>query len=96
VKSLVQALVSGLLIGGIYALIALGLNIVFGTMRVVNFAQGTLLMAAMFMAYWLYELGGLHPTGRPSSPFRCSSWPVTRSSAPSCRPCSRATARGSR
>ena len=72
-KPLLQALVSGLLIGGIYALIALGLNIVFGTMRVVNFAQGTLLMAAMFMAYWLYELGGCTPTGRRSSPFRCSS-----------------------
>jgi len=56
-----QATVSGLLIGGIYALIALGLNIVFGTMRVVNFAQGALLMAGMFMAYWLWELGGVHP-----------------------------------
>ncbi len=64
-KALVQALVSGLLIGGIYALIALGLNIVFGTMRVVNFAQGTLLMAAMFMVYWLRELGGLHPYWSP-------------------------------
>ena len=60
-KPLLQALVSGLLIGGIYALIALGLNIVFGTMRVVNFAQGTLLMAAMFMAYWLYETRGAAP-----------------------------------
>ena len=58
VKPLLQGAVSGLLIGGIYALIALGLNIVFGTMRVVNFAQGTLLMAAMFMAYWLHELDG--------------------------------------
>ena len=46
--------------------------------RVVNFAQGTLLMAAMFMAYWLHELGGLHPYCiRPSSPSRCSSWPAT-------------------
>jgi len=60
-RSFWQATVSGLLIGGIYALIALGLNIVFGTMRVVNFAQGALLMIGMFMAYWLWELGGLHP-----------------------------------
>jgi branched-chain amino acid transport system permease protein len=60
-RSFWQATVSGLLIGGIYALIALGLNIVFGTMRVVNFAQGALLMAAMFAAYWLWELGGVHP-----------------------------------
>src|SRR5947208_109544 len=30
-------------------------------MRVINFAQGALLMAGMFMAYWLWELGGVHP-----------------------------------
>jgi len=57
----VQGAISGLLIGGIYGLIALGLNLVFGTMRVVNFAQGTLLMLGMFMAYWLFMLTGLHP-----------------------------------
>jgi branched-chain amino acid transport system permease protein len=56
-----QGAASGLLIGGTYGLIALGLNIVFGTMRVVNFAQGALLMAAMFLAYWLWVLAGLHP-----------------------------------
>jgi len=60
-RSLGQASVSGLLTGGVYALIALGLNIVFGTMRVINFAQGALLMAGMFMAYWLWALGGVHP-----------------------------------
>src|SRR6266568_57028 len=60
-RSLGQATVSGLLIGSVYALIALGLNIVFGTMRVINFAQGALLMAGMFIAYWLWELGGVHP-----------------------------------
>jgi branched-chain amino acid transport system permease protein len=57
----VQGALSGLLIGGIYALIALGLNLVFGTMRVVNFAQGALLMVAMFMSYWLCVLTGMHP-----------------------------------
>jgi branched-chain amino acid transport system permease protein len=59
--TLLQGAVSGLLIGGVYALVALGLNIVFGTMRVVNFAQGTLLMVAMFGVYWLWELTSLHP-----------------------------------
>jgi branched-chain amino acid transport system permease protein len=57
----VQGALSGLLIGGIYGLIALGLNLVFGTMRVVNFAQGTLLMVGMFMTWWLFVLTGLHP-----------------------------------
>jgi branched-chain amino acid transport system permease protein len=61
VRTLLQGALSGLLIGGVYGLIALGLNIVFGTMRVVNFAQGTLLMVGMFIAYWLWELGGVHP-----------------------------------
>lgn len=56
-----QGAVGGLLIGGTYALIALGLNIVFGTMRVINFAQGTLLMVGMFLVYWLWVLTGLHP-----------------------------------
>jgi branched-chain amino acid transport system permease protein len=57
----IQGALSGLLIGGIYGLIALGLTLVFGTMRVVNFAQGALLMVAMFMSYWLSVLVGLHP-----------------------------------
>ncbi|MBM3484221.1 MAG: branched-chain amino acid ABC transporter permease [Alphaproteobacteria bacterium] len=57
----IQGALSGLLIGGVYGLIALGLNLVFGTMRVVNFAQGTLLMVAMFMSYWLTAKTGLHP-----------------------------------
>lgn len=56
-----QGALSGLLIGGVYALIALGLNLVFGTTRVINFAQGTLLMVGMFIAWWLFELWGIHP-----------------------------------
>ena len=56
-----QGALSGLLIGGVYALIALGLNLVFGTTRVINFAQGTLLMVGMFIAWWLFELFGIHP-----------------------------------
>jgi branched-chain amino acid transport system permease protein len=61
VRTLLQGAVGGLLIGGVYALVALGLNILFGTMRVINFAQGTLLMVAMFLVYWLWALAGVHP-----------------------------------
>lgn len=57
----IQGAISGLLIGAIYGLVAVGLSLVFGTMRVINFAQGTLLMVGMFMAYWLFVLTGLHP-----------------------------------
>ena len=60
-QTLLQGALSGLLIGAVYALIALGLNIIFGTMRVINFAQGALLMVAMFISYFLWELGGVHP-----------------------------------
>jgi branched-chain amino acid transport system permease protein len=60
-----QGAAGGLLIGGVYALVALGLNIVFGTMRVINFAQGTLLMVGMFGVYWLWALLGLHPYWSP-------------------------------
>ncbi len=65
VQTFLQGALGGLLIGGIYALVALGLNIVFGTMRVINFAQGTLLMVGMFLVYWLWALAGLHPYVSP-------------------------------
>jgi branched-chain amino acid transport system permease protein len=47
-----QLIVSGILLGGVYALIALGLTLVFGVMRVVNFAHGDILMIAMYLAFW--------------------------------------------
>ena len=51
--TLVQLLLSGLMIGAVYALMSLGLTLVFGVMRIVNFAHGEFLMAAMYGA-WLF------------------------------------------
>ena len=48
-----NVLVSGLLIGIVYALIALGLTIIFGVMRVVNFAHGEMVVIGMYAAYWM-------------------------------------------
>lgn len=48
-----QLVVSGLLIGGVYALLSIGLTLIFGVLRIVNFAQGEFIMLAMFGAYWL-------------------------------------------
>jgi branched-chain amino acid transport system permease protein len=48
----VQAVVSGLLFGGVYSLMAIGLTLIFGVMRVVNFAHGDLMVWAMYLA-WL-------------------------------------------
>lgn len=59
-RVLLQAIVSGLLIGGVYALSALGLTLIFGVMRIINFAHGTFLMLGMYAAFWLLRgFGGL-------------------------------------
>ncbi len=51
-----QLVVSGLLLGGVYALISVGLTLIFGVLRVVNFAHGEFLMVGMYAAYWLFQL----------------------------------------
>lgn len=56
-----QAVVSGVLIGLVYALIAAGLSLIFGLMEIVNFAHGEFLMLAMFGGYWMSAVGGLDP-----------------------------------
>lgn len=58
---LIQAVVSGILLGGIYALIAMSLALIFGVMRVLNFAHGDLLMIAMYGIVTLNQYFGLHP-----------------------------------
>jgi branched-chain amino acid transport system permease protein len=58
---LIQLVVSGLLIGGVYALISMGLTLIFGVMRIVNFAHGEFLMIAMFACFWIVQLTGLSP-----------------------------------
>jgi branched-chain amino acid transport system permease protein len=55
------ALVNGILIGGLYGAVALSLSLIFGVMRVINFAHGSLLMVGMFVSYWLWRLLGLNP-----------------------------------
>jgi branched-chain amino acid transport system permease protein len=56
-----QLAVSTLLLGGIYALIAVGLTLIFGIMRVVNFAHGEFLMLGMYLAFWAFTLWGVDP-----------------------------------
>ena len=59
--TLLQYLITGLLIGGVYALMSVGLALIFGIMKVVNFAQGEFMMLGMFLTYFLYVYVGLHP-----------------------------------
>ena len=54
-------LLAGLLFGLYFSLIGLGLNLIFGVMRVVNLAHGDFLMLGAFSAYWLFQLFGLNP-----------------------------------
>jgi len=56
-----QAAFNGLLLGGVYGLVSVGLTLIFGVMRVVNFAHGEFLMLGMYAAYWLVVLTGVHP-----------------------------------
>jgi branched-chain amino acid transport system permease protein len=55
------ALVNGLLTGGVYALVALGLTLIYGVLHIVNFAHGSLLMLAMFGAWLLATWAGIDP-----------------------------------
>ncbi len=59
--TLLQLIAGGLLLGGVYALAAAGLNLIFGVMRVVNFAHGDLMMLGAYTAFWLYSLYGVNP-----------------------------------
>jgi branched-chain amino acid transport system permease protein len=56
-----QAIVSGLLIGGVFALIALGLTLIFGVMKIINFAHGDFLMLGMYFALLLSVMAGVNP-----------------------------------
>ncbi|MDQ3224709.1 MAG: branched-chain amino acid ABC transporter permease [Gemmatimonadota bacterium] len=54
-----QSVVTGLLLGGVYALVSVGLTLIFGVLGVVNFAHGAMLSLAMFIVYWLTTSIGL-------------------------------------
>jgi len=56
-----QAVINGLLIGGVYAVISIGLTLVFGVMSIVNFAQAEFLMIGMYVGYYGWQTFGLDP-----------------------------------
>ena len=58
---ILNMLVFGLLLGGIYGLVSIGLNLIFGVVRIVNFAQGELVMFGMYGSYYAYSQLGLSP-----------------------------------
>jgi len=56
-----QLVVQGILLGGIYGLIAMGLSLIFGVMGVINFAHGQMMVMGMYVSYWIFVLLGIDP-----------------------------------
>jgi branched-chain amino acid transport system permease protein len=58
---LIETLVAGVLLGGVYGLIALGLNIIYGVLDIINFAHGAMMMTGMYLTFWLFQTFGIDP-----------------------------------
>jgi branched-chain amino acid transport system permease protein len=60
-ETVVQAVINGLLIGGIYALVSIGVTLIFGVVKIVNFAQGEFVMIGMYISFFLATQLGIDP-----------------------------------
>jgi branched-chain amino acid transport system permease protein len=60
-EMIVQVIISGLLAGALYSMVALGLALIFGVMRVINIAHGTILMLGAYTTFWWSQLLGINP-----------------------------------
>ncbi|MHB0979914.1 MAG: branched-chain amino acid ABC transporter permease [Thermoleophilia bacterium] len=59
--SLAQILVNGILLGSMYGIAAIGLSLIFGTMRIIFLAQGTMIVLFAYLTYWSFEKAGVDP-----------------------------------
>ena len=70
VENFLQALAAGLSVGAIYGLMCVGLALIFGVMRVINFAQGDFMMLGMYAAYYIFiSLGVQFAFGTTFGPY---------------------------
>lgn len=60
-QTVLGSAISGVFLGSIYALVALGLTLIYGVLHIINFAHGALLMLAMYAVYFLWKLLGVDP-----------------------------------
>ena len=56
-----QVIISGILLGGVYALFATGLNLIFGVMKIINLGHGELMMLGAYITFFLATSGGINP-----------------------------------
>ena len=69
---LAQVLLNGVLLGGLYAIMALGLALVWGVLNIVNLAHGAFIMLGGYLAWYLFTGLGIDPFLCPLRPWPCS------------------------
>jgi len=57
----IEVILGGVILGGLYALVAMGFDLQYGVARIVNLAYGEFLMSAAFAAFWMFTLGWINP-----------------------------------